>query len=111
MIIVGNIGACFCFEEETERLFFHFLGSFFFFFFAFFFFSFFLTHIYIYYRPTTDKGSGLGIFGMGATTLNLIHYQTAPLGMMTLDPAHLKHWPGLDADATIDVHSEWTVSV
>lgn len=58
--------------------------------------------------PTTDKGSGLGIFGMGATTLNLIHYQTAPLGMMTLDPAHLKHWPGLDADATIDVHSEWT---
>ena len=47
---------------------------------------------------------------MGATTLNLIHYQTAPLGMMTLDPAHLKHWEGLEADATIDVHSEWTVS-
>ena len=49
MIIVGNIGACFCFEEETERLFFHFLGSFFFFFFAFFCFSFlFFLHTYIY---------------------------------------------------------------
>ena len=93
------------FEEETpSAYFFIFLAHFFFL-------SFFFLHTYIYYRPTTDKGSGLGIFGMGATTLNLIHYQTAPLGMMTLDPAHLKHWPGLDADATIDVHSEWTVSV
>jgi len=57
--------------------------------------------------PIEEKGSGLGIFGMGATTLNLIHYQTSPLGMMTLDPAHMKHWEGLSADASVDVRSEW----
>ena len=35
--------------------------------------------------PITEKGSGLGIFGMGKETLNLIHYQTQTLGMMTID--------------------------
>lgn len=56
--------------------------------------------------PISEKGSGLGIFGMGKTTLNLIHYQTQPLGQFTLVPG-TKHHDGLYADITIPGRAMW----
>ena len=56
--------------------------------------------------PISEKGSGLGIFGVGQTTLNLIHYQTQPLGMMTLVPGTAHH-DGLTADVTAGGLALW----
>jgi len=56
--------------------------------------------------PISEKGSGLGIFGVGDTTLNLIHYQTQPLGQMTLEAA-TKHHSGLEADVTVGALAIW----
>jgi hypothetical protein len=56
--------------------------------------------------PISDKGSGLGIFGMGKTTLNLIHYQTQPLGQFTLVPGTKTH-DSLSADITIPARAMW----
>jgi sodium/potassium-transporting ATPase subunit alpha len=62
--------------------------------------------------PVNEKGTGLGIFGMGASTLNLIHYQTTPLGQMTIDGTNLpEHWNGLEADKSVGVGAVWNVSI
>ena len=56
-----------------------------------------------------DKGTGLGIFGMGSTTFNSIHYQTQPLGQNTLVKGG-KHHTDLEADASWPVTKMWNVS-
>jgi sodium/potassium-transporting ATPase subunit alpha len=54
----------------------------------------------------TEKGTGLGIFGMGSTTFNSIHYQTQPLGQNTLVPG-APHHTDLEADASWPVTKMW----
>jgi sodium/potassium-transporting ATPase subunit alpha len=59
--------------------------------------------------PIKEKGEGLGIFGVGETTLDLIHYQTQPLGQNTIlsttaDNTHAS----TEADATGPVKALWT---
>ena len=57
--------------------------------------------------PIKEKGSGLGIFGVGQTTLDLIHYQTQPLGQNTILPTAGTH-ASTEADATAPVKAMWS---